>query len=365
MARQRLEEYKRALQLRDTLTARAAPPPPPPPLPPPPPRLIPQPPFPPSFLPTAVQLPATPAAPHWVHVRPRSPAGIPTRASDRMASPPRPPGTGASLHASPVLDEELSFSSSTLSQSPDVSSLTDDIMERVTKHLPERVRPSAFTGEPPIPPTPAAAHLPLQSTPGPLLDIGSGGRAAAEDEVETRRRDLREAQRRVAEQREAVLLQQREQLEKLRRQEAEMEQMRRQREALQALMQTNVQVRKGETCLPAFCDRWRRILLLLLLGFNKLFCVSFQPPPGATEVSEPVGQTRRKLLATLLRAIEESSGGSLSHLEEHPGRGGSRSSQENVPDTSLHQTGLEHQSSCNEVSSCHCYLSLKVKCVIL
>lgn len=303
VARQRLEEYKRALQLRYTLTARAAPPPPPPPLPPPPPRLIPQPPFPPSLLPTAVQLPATPAAPHWVHVRPRSPAGIPTRASDRMASPPRPPGTGASLHASPVLDEELSFSSSTLSQSPDASSLTDDIMERVTKHLPERVRPSAFTGEPPIPPTPAAAHLPLQSTPGPLLDIGSGGRAAAEDEVETWRRDLREAQRRVAEQREAVLLQQREQLEKLRRQEAEIEQMRRQREALQALMQTNV-----------------------------------QPPPGATEVSEPVGQTRRKLLATLLRAIEESSGGTLSHLEEHPGRGGSRSSQEYVPGTSLHQT---------------------------
>ncbi|XP_075892081.1 centrosomal protein 295 isoform X3 [Nelusetta ayraudi] len=304
VARQRLEEYKRALQLRYTLTARAAPPPPPP-LPPPLPRLIPQPPFPPPFLPAAVQLPATPAAPHWVHVRPRSPVGIPTRASDRMASPPRPPGTGASLHASPVLDEELSFSSSTLSQSPDVSSLTDDIMERVTKHLQERVRPSAFTGDSPIPPTPAAAHLPLQSTPGSLLDSGSGGRApaAAEDEVETQRRDLREAQRRVAEQREAVLLQQREQLEKLQRQEAEMEQMRRQREALQALMQTNV-----------------------------------QPPPGATEVSEPIGRTRRKLLATLLRAIEDSSGGSLSHLEEHPGRGGSRSSQENIPDTSLHQT---------------------------
>lgn len=170
---------------------------------------------------------------------------------------------------------------------------------------------------------------------------------AAEEEVETRKHDLREAQRRVAEQREAVLLQHREQQEKLQRQEAEIEQTRRQREALQALMQTSVQVRAGETCL----------ILLLLLSFNKLLCVSFQPPPPApgstAELSEPIGQTRRKLLASLLRAIEESSGGSLSHLEEHPEREGSQSSQENIPGTSLHHTGRECQSCCNELSSCH------------
>lgn len=47
--------------------------------------------------------------------------------------------------------------------------------------------------------------------------------------------------------------------------------------------------------------------------------VSSQPPPAAeTEelVSEDIGQRRRKLLASLLRAIEETSGGSLSHLED-------------------------------------------------
>lgn len=149
-------------------------------------------------------------------------------------------------------DEELSLSSGTHSQSPDDSaSVADDIMERVTRHLPDAVRPSAFYREPPTPPKPAAAHQPLLSTPILLLDIGqssgSGGKAptAAEDEVEAQRRELREAQRRVTAQREAVLLQQTEQEEKLRRQRAEMEQMKRQREALQALMQTNVQVCGG------------------------------------------------------------------------------------------------------------------------
>lgn len=72
--------------------------------------------------------------------------------------------------------------------------------------------------------------------------------------MEARRRELRETQRRVTEQREAVLLQHREQQEKQRGQEAEMKQMRRQREALQALTQTNVQVHKWETCLPSSCD---------------------------------------------------------------------------------------------------------------
>lgn len=247
MARQGLEEYKRALQLRYTLTARAAPPPP---VQPPPPHLIPQPPFRPPFLPATVRLPATPAEPHRMHVRPRSPVETPRGAADQMASPPRLPAPSLTP------DEELSLSDSTHSQSPnDSTSLADDIMERVTKHLPERVRPSTFTREPPTPPTPpkpAPAHQPLQSTPVPPLDIGQslspGARAqtTADDEVEARRRELREAQRRVTVQREAVLLQQREQQEKLRRQQAEMDQMRRQREALEALMQTNVQVRDGK-----------------------------------------------------------------------------------------------------------------------
>lgn len=182
-----------------------------------------------------------------MHIRPHSPMEMPTRAADRMSSPLRLPA------ASLTPDKELTLSSSTHSQSLDDSaSLADDIMERATKHLPERVRPSAFTREPPTPSKPAPAHQPLQSSPVLPLDIGqssgSGGKdpTIAVDEVDARRRELREAQRRVTAQREAVLLQQGEQQEKLRRQQAEMEQMRRQREALQALMQTNVQVREGK-----------------------------------------------------------------------------------------------------------------------
>lgn len=252
MARQGLEEYKQALQLRYTLTTRSAvslphPHPPPPPAQPLVHHLIPQCSFPPPVLPATLRLPVNPPGPHREHDRPWSPVEIPKGAANRIASPPQPPATSLTP------DKELSLSSGTHSQSPDDSaSLADDIMERVTKHLPEAVRPSAFYREPSTPSKPAPAHQPLLSTPIPLLDIGqssgSGGNAptTVEGKVEARRRELREAQRRVTAQREAVLLQQREQQEKLRRQQVEMEQMRRQREAMQALMQTNIQVCVGK-----------------------------------------------------------------------------------------------------------------------
>lgn len=248
MARQGLEEYKRTLQLRYNLTARSAAPFPhprmPPPAQPPPPHLIPLPPYPPPSVPASVRLPVTSAEPYQEHVKPWSPVDIPKGAANRLASIPQPPATSLAP------DRELSLSSSTHShsQSPDDSaSLADDIMERVTKHLPEAVRNLAIT-----PSKPAPAHQLLMSTPIPQLDIdqisGSEGKApiTTEDEVEARRRELREAQRHVMAQREAVLQQQREQQEKLQRQQEEMEQMRRQREALQALMQTNVQVCEGK-----------------------------------------------------------------------------------------------------------------------
>lgn len=51
-----------------------------------------------------------------------------------------------------------------------------------------------------------------------------------------------------------------------------------------------------------------------------------QPVPEAPSqelVSENIGQTRRKLLASLLRAIEETNGGTLSHLEDPQEKEGS------------------------------------------
>ncbi|KAI9536922.1 hypothetical protein NQZ68_030146 [Dissostichus eleginoides] len=101
---------------------------------------------------------------------------------------------------------------------------------------------------------------------------------------EVQRRGLQEVQRRLLEQREEVALQQRQQEEERRQQEVEMEQMRRQKETLQALIQTEE-----------------------------------QPLPEAARGvldSESIRQTRLKLLASLLRAIEETNGGTLSHLED-------------------------------------------------
>ncbi|XP_034095416.1 plectin isoform X2 [Gymnodraco acuticeps] len=101
---------------------------------------------------------------------------------------------------------------------------------------------------------------------------------------DVQRRELQDVQRRLLEQREGVALQQRQQEEERRQQEVEMEQMRRQKETLQALIQTEE-----------------------------------QPLPEAARGvldSESIRQTRLKLLASLLRAIEETNGGTLSHLED-------------------------------------------------
>lgn len=43
---------------------------------------------------------------------------------------------------------------------------------------------------------------------------------------------------------------------------------------------------------------------------------SVSEAPSDVLVSKDIGQTRLKLLASLLRAIEETNGGTLSHLEE-------------------------------------------------
>lgn len=264
MARQRLEEYKRALQLRYNLATRTLRPS----------HLIPQPlhSMQSAFPPAAVQHPITPAAPDHFNIRQQKPVEIPIRESDRLISPPHPLGASSRLLARLVQDEEL-FSHSIYNQSPDASAfLTDDIMERVTKHLPERVRPSTIIREPP-PYKPITTHHSIstqlqsaadviQNTSQNVTDsehMGLGGESpktvtssrssvltessrSKEENMETQRDELKEAPRRVMEQREAVLLQQRENEEKRRRQEVEMEQMRQQRETLQALIHTDSQV---------------------------------------------------------------------------------------------------------------------------
>lgn len=265
MARQRLEEYKRALQLRYNMAARTQRPP----------QLIPQPlhTMQSTFPPAAVQHPITPAAPDHLNIRQQRPVEIPMRESDRLTSPPHPLGASSRLLARLMQDEEDLFSPSIYNQSPDTSAfLTEDIMERVTKHLPERVRPCTVTREPP-PYKPTTTHRSIstqlqsaadviQNTSQNVTDsehMGLGGESpktvtsphssvltesslSKEERMETQRDKLNEAQRREMEQREAELLQQRENEEKRQRQEVEMEQMRQQRETLQALIHTDSQV---------------------------------------------------------------------------------------------------------------------------
>ncbi|XP_031719464.1 uncharacterized protein cep295 isoform X2 [Anarrhichthys ocellatus] len=314
VARQRLEEYQRALRIRYNMTATS-------------PVVVPlgllvhsplhgsQS----AHLPAPPQLPTTPAAPPYIHAKWQTPAEVPTRESDMPASPSRLPGV--SVGSKLLLPDDVgSFSSNPLNRRPDATAwLTDNIMERVTEHLPERVRPSS---EPPsykrfpthhsasVSPQPASDSIQATSPritdraplgergPAPHGSLRTGSPSSGEEEEEDddmerqrQRQELLEVQRRVLELRDTVALQQRRreeerqrQEEQRRRQEAEMEQMRRQKETLQALIHTEEQL--------------------------------VPEAAGEVLVSEDIGQTRLKLLASLLRAIEESNGGTLAHLED-------------------------------------------------
>ncbi|KAF7651379.1 hypothetical protein LDENG_00111830 [Lucifuga dentata] len=314
VARQRLKEYQRALQIRYNMTATSL-------LPPAAPPGLVHPPVPCPESPLALQPPlqiptssTIPAYIHGAHAKPQIPVEIPTRQSHFVAPVPHHLDSVRSL---PVQLE--SFSGILRTQSPDVSAwLADSIMERVTEHLPERLRPSMVAIDPlscgsstmhqstsniplqpssdptispcitdctPVPPDQAAVK------PGTLLHGSVEVVSPFCREDERQRQELQDIQRRLLEQREAVTRQQRRQEEERRRreeeqqrQEEEREQMRRQREALQALIATDA-----------------------------------QPPPETASdmlVSEDIAETRQKLLASLLRAIEESNGGTLSHLED-------------------------------------------------
>ncbi|XP_056297464.1 uncharacterized protein cep295 isoform X2 [Pseudoliparis swirei] len=314
VARHHLEEYQRALQIRYNLTATSSEPA--------------------GFVHPLLQDPrsshlaapphflTTPTATPCIQAKLQPPAELPPRQSDVSVLPARLPSVSVGSKRSP-LDEVGSFPSDSMNRGPDVSAwLTDNIMQRVTEHLPERVRPCS---EPPPHkrlPAQHSASFPSQPTSDPIQAVKShitervpvvergpvphgsvrsrspSSRDDDDDDMESQRRELLEVQRRVLDQREAVALQQRRREEERqrreeqrRRQEAEMEQMRQQNEILQALIHTEEQ--------------------------NAFFHPQLVPEAaGKVLVSEDIGQNRLKLLASLLRAIEESNGGTLSHLED-------------------------------------------------
>ncbi|XP_035477657.2 uncharacterized protein cep295 isoform X2 [Scophthalmus maximus] len=293
VARQRLEEYQRALRIRYNGSPTS---------------LLPAV-IPPDFrqpsLPTPLLLPTIPAVPSYIHAKPQTFMDVPTRESAMPASPPHLPGSSLRAGTKLLPDEVESSLNGFRTQRADVPAwLTDGIMERVTEHLPERVRPCSLTTEP-LPRKLFTTHhpptIPLRPSSDPLQAVTPSltdspppvpGHAAVNmaillhapvqmdssrgEEVERQRRELLEVQRRVLEQRDAVALQQRQREEERQRREVELEQMRQQKETLQALIHTDT-----------------------------------QPVPEAASdvlVSETIGQTRRRLLASLLAAIEESNG---------------------------------------------------------
>lgn len=173
MARQRLEEHQRTLRLRHNMAALSMRPPAPPPAP--------------------LQFPLTPPAPSDDLNEPKAASSI---------------AVGSNQSAPDT-------------QRPDVTArLTDSILEKVTRHLPERLRPPSALGS-------SRTSLTSEPIQAPVADIPN---------LDSRRRELQEAQRRVMEQREAVALQEKLQEEERRRAEEELQQMRSQKEALQALI---------------------------------------------------------------------------------------------------------------------------------
>ncbi|XP_033988661.1 uncharacterized protein cep295 [Trematomus bernacchii] len=320
VARQRLEEYQRALRIRYNMTPTSLLP-----------AAVPPGLFPPPLHgvqsvhpPAPLQLPTPPASQAYIHAKALTPVEVPTRESDMLASHSQPPSSNISS-ASKLVPDEVEYISSNPRNQKFTAWLTDNIMERVTGHLTERVRATRHSASITLQPTSdpiqgsssiISSGAPLAPVPEtvrpvtlPHCSLRTGSLSSTEDDrmerqrpelqevqrpelqevqrpelQEVQRPELQEVQRRLLEQREEVALQQRQQEEERRQQEVEMEQMRRQKETLQALIQTEE-----------------------------------QPLPEAARGvldSESIRQTRLKLLASLLRAIEETNGGTLSHLED-------------------------------------------------
>lgn len=210
VARQRLEEYQRALQIRHNMTFRSL-------LPVVrPPSIVPLLGTQSDHLPAPPQLPTPPAAPPFVQSEPQ--------VSEALAPPPCP-SPSASV-GSELRPDELVSDTLRLHRPDGNTCLTDDIMKKVTQHLPDRLRPSSVCELLPHKLFPSSS----QSSSDPLRAVGP--RSSSVGAGLTPREDMET-------QREAAMQQQRLQEEGRRRREVEMEQMRRQKSTLQALIDTD------------------------------------------------------------------------------------------------------------------------------
>ncbi|XP_028320737.1 centrosomal protein of 295 kDa [Gouania willdenowi] len=242
VAQQRLDAYQRALQIRYNLTASSQP------------------------------LDAPPS----VHIHPQQQQHTQSATYEQPTHQTFP---GADFVEFPA--GSASEKSGSLTQRENTSLwLTGSLMQRVSQHLPERLRASTdATDRQSAKQDVSESTTELRSS----SHLHSGSVSSKEEEtMENQRRKLQHVQRRVSEQRESVRQQE---AEHQREQEVHKEQMRRQKEALQALIHINQ-----------------------------------EPASERTSEDMSVSETRRRLLGSLLKAIEESHGGSLSHLEEPPER---------------------------------------------
>ncbi|XP_062328757.1 centrosomal protein of 295 kDa isoform X2 [Osmerus eperlanus] len=314
-ARLRLEDYQRALRYRYniTLTATQAARGPLNPICPPPlntgratlPAVS-------VELPSGSAMPLLPVA-LTTHSRTHSPMEIPNRESAILPQPSILPVPGMHTRAGSGFSTKVSSvpltvtTESSRNQHPDHTAwLTDHFLQRVSAHLPDGLRPPPTPSHPPSSRPPATLGIPVPSVADPVQALHptpsehpatfpeeasakpgtflpgftqTGKLFREEIELERQRQEVQEAQRRVQGQREALLLQQREQEEDLR------EQWRRQKEALDALLsadtQPNPEIDDDATCL------------------------------------ENIETDRLTLMATLLRAIEQSDSHGPSSVEAH------------------------------------------------
>ncbi|XP_034024440.1 centrosomal protein of 295 kDa isoform X2 [Thalassophryne amazonica] len=261
--------------------------------------------LPPPHLPTSY---AAPVYTNNARAELHTPVDVPTREPAVAESPPDHSGSSVS-HDSRLVSHELdSVAESPGHHSPDViAQLSRDVMGEVREHLSEELQPysgsigyklhkqcstpQANTGVHFQPSYDAIQNtrydecqLPGQTVVKPVTvtpsSLQAGFSGLTGEDMERQRHELQEVQRWVLEQINTIALHQRRKEEE--RQNLKMAQMKRQKEALQALISSDVQS---------------------------------TPEGGSKEsVSLESSQNRGRILASLLKAIEESNGGTLSHF---------------------------------------------------
>ncbi|KAJ4936149.1 hypothetical protein JOQ06_017673 [Pogonophryne albipinna] len=208
VARQRLEEYQRALRIRYNMTPTSLLP-----------AAVPPGLFPPPLHgvqsvhpPAPLQLPTPPASQAYIHAKAQTPVEVPTRESDMLASHSQPPSSNISS-ASKLVPDEVEYISSNPRNQKFTAWLTDNIMERVTGHLTERVRATRHSASITLQPTSdpiqgsssiitsGAPLAPVPETVRPVTlphcSLRTGSLSSTEDDrMERQRRELQEVQRR-------------------------------------------------------------------------------------------------------------------------------------------------------------------------